>query len=179
MAIRYSHAENETMTDQTTLAEAFDAAREHNARTRQIVTDGGQEETDDHTDAEHFDPDAETVTDAWEGAFIYSSWGYGQTNVELAQIVEVSDSGKTVLARLVAAERVEAHKTSESLRPSAEQYGDEFRLHVRNSGGDPAFRGSYPFLNGEMDEGTRRGSFLPWSSTAGATVHQTATGYGH
>lgn len=137
------------------------------------------DDADDAGDDPTFDPEAETVGDGWEGVFIYTSWGYGQTNVEMAQVVEVSDTGKTVLARLVEPERVEAERGSESLRPSADQYGEEFRLHVRNSGGDPAFRGSYPFINGDPEEGTRRGSFLPFSNTAGATVHQTPTNQGH
>jgi hypothetical protein len=132
-------------------------ARENDTET----SESGQEET--------FDPDAETVTDAWEGAYISTNWGYGQTNVELAQISEVSASGKTVLARLVGAERVGHGRTSKQLRPTANQYGDEFRLHVRSGGGDgdPMFRGSYPLgSNGDMDDGpTRLGWFSPSTTT--------------
>lgn len=133
----------------------------------------------DEPENPHFDPDEETVTNAWEGAFIYTSWGYDQTTTTFARIIDVSDSGKTVLAQLAKAERVDTEKGSERLRPSAETYGDEFRLHVRNSGGDPAFRGSYPFIDGDMDEGTRRDSFLPVSNTPEKDYHQTAPGYGH
>jgi len=129
--------------------------------------------------ANHFDPDAETVDDTWVGAFIYTSWGYGQTNTAFAQIVNVSDTGKTVVARLVTAERVEAHRTSETLRPTAEQYGDEFRLHVRASGDEPAFRGSYPYIDGDAANGTRRDSFLPFGDIAGRTVRETRSEYGH
>jgi hypothetical protein len=144
----------------------------------------GSEDTgsDDGDDADPtFDPDEATVTDAWEGAFISASWGYKQTNVELAQIVEVSDSGKTVLARFVAAERVGHGRTSEQLRPTAEQYGDEFRLHVRDGiDGDPKFRGSYPLGNdGDTDGPTRRGSFYPWSNDPETSIRQTATNHGH
>ena len=118
-------------------------ATESDEPSPRAVADGGHvendsEESDNNSSDEDgddanptFDPDEETVTDAWEGAFISASWGYNQTNVELAQIVEVSDSGKTVLARFVTAERVGHGRTSEQLRPTAEQYGDEFRLHVR------------------------------------------------
>ncbi|WP_049998735.1 hypothetical protein [Halococcus sediminicola] len=136
----------------------------------------GSDETDPT-----FDPDAETVTEAWEGAYISASWGYNQTNVELAQIVAVSDSGKTVLARFVAAERVGHGRTSEQLRPTAEQYGDEFRLHVRDGiDGDPRFRGSYPLGNdGDMNGPTRRGSFYPWSNDPDNSIRQTATNHGH
>jgi hypothetical protein len=138
--------------------------------------------SDDSNDADPtFDPDEETVTDAWEGAFISASWGYNQTNVELAQIVEVSDSGKTVLARFVTAERVGHGRTSEQLRPTAEQYGDEFRLHVRDGiDSDPRFRGSYPLSNdGDTDGPTRRGSFYPWSNDPDNSIRQTATNHGH
>ena len=124
--------------------------------------------------SEQFDRDEEAVTDAWGGAFLEGQWGYGQTNVELAQITEVSDTGKTVLARLVRAERVDQGHGSEHLRPTAEQYGDEFRLQVREVRGDPVFRGSYPLgSDGDMDGHTRLGSFYPFSNDAEATVRQT------
>jgi hypothetical protein len=144
------------------------SAFDHGGR---VLADGGHDET--------FDPDAETVSDAWEGAFINTSWGYDQTNVEMAQIVEVSDSGKTVLARLVRPERVETDRGSESLRPSADQYGDEFRLQVRASRGDPIFRGSYPYISGDPDDGQRLDTFVPFDNASENTVHQTPTNYGH
>ena len=142
------------------------------------------EEPDISTDESEdttFDAEAETVTEAWEGAFISAQWGYNQTNTELAQIVEVSDSGKTVLARLVKAECVGHGRTSEQLRPTAEQFGDEFRLHVRDGiKDDPKFRGSYPLgPDGDMSEATRRGSFYPFDNDPENSVYRTATGYGH
>jgi hypothetical protein len=151
------------------------------------VEDDGEESNDNSTDEDGddadptFDPDEETVTEAWEGAYISASWGYNQTNVELAQIVEVSDTGKTVLARFVTAERVGHGRTSEQLRPTADQYGDEFRLHVRDGiNSDPRFRGSYPLGNdGDTDGPTRRGSFYPWSNDPDNSIRQTATNHGH
>jgi len=77
-----------------------------------------------------FDADAGTVTDEWAGAFIYTSWGYGQTNVNFAQIVEVSDSGKTVLARMVTANVDTRSNGTEGVLPEGDQYGESFRLHV-------------------------------------------------
>ncbi|WP_435078976.1 hypothetical protein [Halococcus sp. AFM35] len=144
-------------------------------------SDGDSADEDGGDTDPTFNPDEETVTDAWEGAFLSASWGYNQTNVELAQIVAVSDSGKTVLARFVTAERVGHGRTSEQLRPTAEQYGDEFRLHVRDGiDGDPRFRGSYPLGNdGDMDGPTRRGSFYPWSNDPETSIRQTATNHGH
>jgi hypothetical protein len=139
-------------------------------------------ESPDEGEDTTFDPDTETVTEAWEGAFITASWGYEQTNVELAQIVEVSGSGKTVLARLVGAERVGHGRTSKQLRPTANQYGDEFRLHVRDGiNGDPRFRGSYPLgSDGDMDDGpTRRESFYPFDNDRDNSIRATATNYGH
>jgi hypothetical protein len=159
-------------------------ATESDEPSPRALADGGRVEDDgeESDDADPtFDPDEETVTEAWEGAYISASWGYNQTNVELAQIVAVSDSGKTVLARFVAAERVGRGRTSEQLRPTAEQYGDEFRLHVRDGiDGDPRFRGSYPLGNdGDMDGPTRRGSFYPWSNDPDNSIRQTATNHGH
>lgn len=128
-----------------------------------------------------WDPDAETVTDAWEGVFLHSSWGYNQTNVEFAQIVDVSDSGKTVLARMVRGEVAERSQGSDGMLPSAEQYGDEFRLQVRADyrGEEPCFRGSYPYIDGDMDNGTRLDNLYVMSDNPDATVHQTAHGYKH
>jgi len=130
---------------------------------------------------ETFNPEAETVTDAWEGVFLYTSWGYGQTNTEMAQVVEVSDTGKTVKCRMVKKEKVENDgHGSDKMRPTAEQYGEEFRLHVRNMSRDePVFRGSYPYIDGTEEGGTRQGNFYVMDNSPEATVHQTAHGYRH
>ena len=129
---------------------------------------------------EHFTADGpqSTVSQAWEGVFLYGSWGYNQTNVDFVQIVEVSDSGKTVKAKCCMGKRQSAGQGSESVAPLGETYGDEFRLHVREFNGSPVFRGSYPFIDGDMDEGTRSGSFYPYDKGEKG-VHQTAPGYGH
>jgi len=139
-------------------------------------TDGGQEQSDPT-----WNPDEETVTDDWVGVFLHTSWGYGQTNVEMAQIVDVSSTGKTVKARMVRAEKVENDgHGSDKMRPTAEQYGDEFRLQVREMGRDePVFRGSYPFIDGTKEEGTRLDNLYVMDNDPGATVHQTAHGYKH
>jgi hypothetical protein len=126
-----------------------------------------------------FDADEESVTDAWEGAYIYTSWGYNRTTVNFAQIVDVSGSGKTVVARLVHADVVENERGSQQMRPDAEQYGDAFRLHVRAVRSDPSFRGSYPFATGDEDDGTRLDSFLPFDNSPDKTVHQTPPNHGH
>lgn len=144
---------------------------------QQTATDADRDEqTTDDVDRT-FDPDAETVGQEWEGVTLYTSWGYGQTNVELAEIVDVSDSGKTVLAQRVTANTEGSSKASETVTAGGERYGDEFRLHVRNFDGSPSFRGSYPYIDGEMDTGTRRGSFTVLEN--GDSVHQTPTNYGH
>lgn len=142
----------------------------------------GDSTTTGKAESLQFDADAETVTDAWEGVFLHSSWGYGQTNVEMAQIVDVSDSGKTVKARMVNAERVENDgHGSDSMRPTAEQYGEEFRLQVRARHNDkePMFRGSYPYIDGTKESGTRLDNLYVMDNDPGATVHQTAHGYKH
>ena len=130
---------------------------------------------------DHFDAEAETVTDAWVGVFLHTSWGYGQTNVEMAQITEVSDTGKTVKARMVKGEVANRSKGSEGVRPTAQQYGDEFRLQVRSNYKDeePIFRGSYPYIDGTKETGTRLGNLYVMDNGEGATVHQTAHGYKH
>lgn len=134
---------------------------------QQIATDGGRT----------FKPDEETVGDDWEGVTLSTSWGYGQTNVELAEIVEVSDSGKTVLAQRVTADVDPKVTGSESVSAGGERYGDTFRLHVRSCRDDAMFRGSYPYIDGEMDTGTRMGTFGVLENDE--TVHQTPTNHGH
>jgi len=125
-----------------------------------------------------FDADAGTVTDEWAGAFIYTSWGYGQTNVNFAQIVEVSDSGKTVLARMVTADVDTRSNGSEGVLPEGEQYGESFRLHVRGSERGASFRGSYPYIDGDPESGERLDSFIPVAE-AGESIHRTPTNHGH
>jgi len=135
----------------------------------------------------HFDPEAETVSQSWVGVFIDTSWGYNQTNRDYAQIVDVSSTGKTVMARRVGTEVVEVpNKTTERVVPTAEQVGPEFRLHVRAYNDDadkPSFRGSYPYIwaevaDGEDDPSTRMGHFSPCDRDAGAD-YQTAPNAGH
>lgn len=124
-----------------------------------------------------YDPDAETVAQEWEGEVIFESWGYNQTNVDLAEIVDVSDSGKTVVARRVSAAVAERGSGSETLTPDGDPHGDEFRLHVRASDSGVYFRGSYPYITGREDDGTRMGTFLPYGDRDG--VHQTDAHHRH
>ncbi|MDZ7701828.1 MAG: hypothetical protein U5J98_07015 [Halobacteriales archaeon] len=124
--------------------------------------------------------EAETVGEGWEGEFIYSSWGYGQTNVEMAMIVDVSDTGKTVLAQLVAPETVDHGRGSESLRPTGETYGDEFRLHVRGwTTRIRRFAAATPSSTATARRGPAGARLAGSSNVAGDSVHQTATGFGH
>jgi len=165
------------MTDQTELADFA---------VKQVATDGGTEMTD------HFDAEAETVSDSWTGVFLSCSWGYGQTTRDYVQITDVSDSGKTVLCQRVGAEVVDRpHKTYENVVPTAERVGPEFRLHVRarDSADSPHFRGSYPYIWSEISDGdgpkgydgdpsTRMGTFLPCDKDA-TPDYQTAPNAGH
>lgn len=145
--------------------------------TDRLRTDGGGER--------YYDPEAETVSDAWKGVFISCAWGYDQTQQNYAQIVDVSDSGKTVLCQRVGAEVVgRPNKTTENVVPTAERVGPEFRLHVRAGCNDePVFRGSYPYIWSELaddvnDPSTRMGTFLTCGDTA-KPDYQTAPNMGH
>jgi hypothetical protein len=135
---------------------------------------------------DHFDAEAETVSDAWVGVFISCSWGYGQTQRNYAQIVDVSSTGKTVLCRRVGQDVVNRpNKTQENVVPNAEQVGPDFRLHVRarSNSEEPHFRGSYPYIwseiaDGEDDPSTRMGTFLVCDSNP-KPDYQTAPNAGH
>jgi len=133
----------------------------------------------------HYDPEAETVSDAWEGVFVSCAWGYNRTNRDYAQIVDVSSTGKTVLCQRVGAEVVDQpNKTTEHVVPTAERVGPEFRLHVRSGCNDePVFRGSYPYIWSEIADGedgpsTRMGTFLTCDKGA-SPDYQTAPNGGH
>ncbi len=127
-----------------------------------------------------FDPEAETVTEDWIGVFIHTSWGYGQTNCEFARIIDVSDTGKTVIARRVSVKTTESSHGNNHLQPEPQQFGDEFRLYVRNANGEPVFRGTYPSSSdGSMDGPTRRDSFYVFDNSVDNSVRETATNYGH
>ena len=141
---------------------------------------------------EHYDADAETVDDTWVGVFISCSWGYDQTQNNYAQIVDVSGSGKTVVARRVGT-NVEGrpNKTTEKTTPDAKHVGPEFRLHVRSGSNDrPMFKGSYPYIWSEIidyendpkgyngEPSTRMGLFLPCDNHA-EPDYQTAPNAGH
>lgn len=147
---------------------------------KELETDGGQELIDReqaHPPIDHRDDGKPIVDEEWIGELIFTSWGYGQTNVNAAVIVDVSESGRTVVARMASLERVDGHKSSDSVRPTGEPYGDEFRLRVQDGNQHPWFRGSYPYIDGDADKGTRLDSFMPWGDRE--HTHQTATGYGH
>lgn len=138
----------------------------------EIRTDGGADL------AVRTDDGSATVTDDWVGEFVYASWGYGQTNVEIAQITEVSDTGKTVKAVMVAPEVAERSRGSESLAPTDQRIGEEFRLQVREGyKGEASFRGSYPHVDGNPENGTRLDSFGRLDEDS--TVHQTPHGHRH
>lgn len=142
---------------------------------REVATDGGLVHESPGFDTR--DDGKPIVGEEWVGETIYTSWGYGQTTVNLARIVDVSDSGRTVVAKMAVADRESTHKTSEEVSATDETYGDEFRLYVRESRGDVRFRGSYPYIDGDMDNGTRKGSFSRLETDD--SVRQTATNYGH
>jgi hypothetical protein len=142
---------------------------------------------------EHFDPEAETVSDEWVGVYISCSWGYDQTQRNYAQIVDVSGTGKTVLCRRVGQDVVDRpDKTYENVVPSSEQVGPEFRLHVRcrSSADEPYFKGSYPYIWSEIaehendpkgydgDPSTRMGMFMVCDSNP-EPDYQTAPNAGH
>lgn len=116
-----------------------------------------------------------TVTDDWVGTKLYTSWGYGQTQVNFAQIVDVSKTGKTVRARLVGKSVEARDRGSNSVAASDDVYGDDFRLDVRTSERGVTFRGSYPYIDGEKATGTRLDTFI---AADDGTYHETPANQG-
>lgn len=88
------------------------------------------------------------------GNIFYASWGYDQTNIEFAQVVEVSLTGKTVMCRMMNQETVPNSEgfMSETVVPSI-QTGEVFRLRVKILEGEAIYlKGSYPFCGGKRYE---------------------------
>lgn len=101
------------------------------------------------------------------GDIFYESWGYEQTNIDFAQIVGFTKSGKTAICRLMSQK---IHST-EGLSPMAEmvlpdsEYGITFRLRVRNGVNvqEPCLLGTYPFVQKDGQAwGKRFGYFYPY-----------------
>lgn len=98
--------------------------------------------------------------------------------MNFAQIVEVSDFGKTVVARPVPTAVETRSNGSEGVVSDGSPYGERFRFHVRGSDRGPLFRGSYPFIGGDPESGTRLSVFLPVAGRNGP-IHQMPTNRGH
>jgi len=119
-----------------------------------------------------------------EGNFLYTSWGYNQTNREFAKIVDISDTRKTVLCRRVPSRTLEgSNRRDKKVMPKDEPYGEEFCLHVRESsrGDKPEDKyyltGTYPTVirDGET-QATRKGNLYFWNKTS---ARETRPGMGH
>jgi hypothetical protein len=108
-----------------------------------------------------------------EGEYVYCSWGYGQTNIHFAKIIEVSDTGRTAICRMVGKNFIEQKATERVIEPTDNTKREEFRLHVRE-GRDLYFRGSYPFTD---DGSTRRDTFFPYDEDTEIT--ETDPRFGH
>lgn len=108
------------------------------------------------------------VSEEIVGEFAYASYGYRTTNVDIAQIVRVSDSGRTVFVRLVTKTVENRHKDTQHVSPNRDDFcSEEFGIQVRKSSKEePYFRGSYPFCDG----GERMGTFTLWGDRD--TVYQ-------
>lgn len=109
------------------------------------------------------------------GDIVYTSWGYDQTQNDFAQIIEISKTRKTIIARMMKAKTVATTRTSSSIVPT-EAYGKKFRLWVREGWrGQPAFVGQYPFIYSDQDS-KRKGCFTAWE---GNPLYETNSQFGH
>ena len=94
---------------------------------------------------------------------LHTSWGYDMTMNDFCKVLEVSKTGKTVKVRMVVTvTNGGEHYPGSTGKASAgsKMVGPEFRLHVRNYGGDSQyFVGSYPFMADHDSNSKRRGSF--------------------
>jgi len=64
-----------------------------------------------------------------------SSWGYGQTNVDFYQVVEVKPSGKSIVIREIAMDQIQDGFMSGKCTPKPSEFvGDEMLKRVSNNG---------------------------------------------
>lgn len=98
--------------------------------------------------------------------------------MNFAQIVEVSDFGKTVVARLVPTTVETRSNGSEGVVSDGDPYGERFRFHVRGSDRGPLFHGNDPFIGGDPENSARLDSFLPVAGRNGP-IQQMPTNRDH
>ena len=95
------------------------------------------------------------------GDFLYTSWGYDQTNVEFFEVVEAS--GKSVIIREVAQRTLSSDSGSDRVVPVPGQYIGEPMRKVVGQGN-------------AVRIGDGRGHASPWD---GKPKHSTSAGWGH
>jgi hypothetical protein len=120
------------------------------------------------------DPDEGIVSEDVVGTFLYTSWGYDQTNIDFAHVVGVTSSGKSVRVQIVEATVESRSKGQDNLAPTeTPKFEETVNLRVKCDDSGIRFRGSYPFA-----DGGKRGpeSFYLFDKDS---VGQTAHGYRH
>lgn len=105
------------------------------------------------------------------GDIFYTTWGYDQTNVDIVQIVSVSPTGKTVMAKMMSKKTARSEMGADYVVPD-KAGGESFRLMVRQSDGEITLTGSYLFVIGSK----RLGYFSPYPKRP---IYETAIGWGH
>lgn len=95
------------------------------------------------------------------GDIFYESWGYDQTKIDFIKVVALSPSGKTATCKMMSQKTVNVGDgyapMTEHVIPDKE-YGEPFRLRVKEYDHKPELAGTYPFCDG----GKRLGYFWPW-----------------
>ena len=81
------------------------------------------------------------------GDMVYSSWGYDQTNVDFWQVIEVSESGKSVTMREVSQKYVETGFMSGNVVPVADDFTGEPSRHIVKPGDRVCIGKSYTSAN--------------------------------
>jgi hypothetical protein len=108
------------------------------------------------------------------GEYLYTQWGYNQTNVDFVKVIGVTSSGKSVRVQVVEGAVESRQKGQDNLTPSdTVKFEEEVTLRTKCRKGKVHFRGSYPFADGD-----KRGpeNFYLFDRDS---VGQTAHGYRH
>jgi hypothetical protein len=90
------------------------------------------------------------------GDIFYESWGYDQTNIDFVRVIALSPTGKTAICKMMSQKEVDVGSgyapMSEHVIPDKE-YGEPFRLVIRESNHEPRLAGTYPYCQGSKKPG--------------------------
>lgn len=117
------------------------------------------------------DPENGIVSEDVVGQFLYASWGYKQTNIDFAQVVGITSSGKSVRVKIVEGTVKSRQTGQDNLAPTeTPKFEETVTLRTSCRKGKVHFRGSYPHT-GDGDKRGPENFYLFDRDSVGQTAH--------